>query len=232
MLRDVSGMRALVRCRSVDSIPRELSLWVDDRRFRILVVVESWEAAPPILLGEADDLRLGLASREDQDAFAARLNVARPSHPSTSGTAVLVPRVRSGTRLVSGVGDSSSFRGSSAPASGAKGGPLAPPLLMFGSTGGLGGPSIPGSSPAEGLASSSFPPLASAPLAVTTAAGEGGPAFPCIFASSSAKGETAHNRRSRRLATKRKGRTLTPILRAQDLLCRKHKLVKIAVSAA
>ncbi len=50
-------------------IPEVLSLIVEDRRFCIPIVVESWEAAEPILLGEEMDRRLGLSSREDQEEF-------------------------------------------------------------------------------------------------------------------------------------------------------------------
>ncbi len=39
-------------------------------------------------------------------------------------------------------------------------------------------------------------------------------------------------RRSKRLAAKQTGRARKPVFRAQDLLCRKHKLVRIAVTAA
>ncbi len=41
------------------------------------VVVEAWEEAAPILLGEAEDLRLGLLSRVEQDRFQGRLRAPR-----------------------------------------------------------------------------------------------------------------------------------------------------------
>ncbi len=68
-LDDVSCFRVLVRCRDVDRVPEALSLTVEDRRFRIPIVVESWEAAEPILLGEDTDRQLGLVTWEDQESF-------------------------------------------------------------------------------------------------------------------------------------------------------------------
>ncbi len=49
--------------------------------------------------------------------------------------------------------------------------------------------------------------------------------------SSSNSGEFSSKRRSVRLATKKKGSLRTALFRAQDLMCRKHKLVRIAVKA-
>ncbi len=46
------------------------------------------------------------------------------------------------------------------------------------------------------------------------------------------RGEQILKSRSKRLASKQKGRFRPVVFRAQDLLCRKHKLVKIAVKAA
>ncbi len=62
-----SGAR--VRCRNASVIPRVLYLTVEDRRFCVPIVVESWEKADPILLGEETDRRLGLSSLEAQEAF-------------------------------------------------------------------------------------------------------------------------------------------------------------------
>ncbi len=74
---DVSSFRALVRCSDVHRVPGSLDLWVEDRRFRVGVVVESWDDAVSILLGEDEDQRLGLLSRVDQDLFQERLSGPR-----------------------------------------------------------------------------------------------------------------------------------------------------------
>nr|CAD1821691.1 unnamed protein product [Ananas comosus var. bracteatus] len=66
---DVSFFRANVRCQDVHSIPEFIFLTVDDRRFRILVEIESWEDANPIFLSEDMDKRLGLETSEAQDWF-------------------------------------------------------------------------------------------------------------------------------------------------------------------
>ncbi len=68
-MEDVSASRVLIRCRDVNCIPEVLNLTVVDRRFRIPIVIESWEAAEPILLGEELDQRLGLTTAEAQNAF-------------------------------------------------------------------------------------------------------------------------------------------------------------------
>ncbi len=54
---------------------------VEDRRFNILIEVESWEDAVPILLGEPEDARLGLTTRANQEGFFGTL-VARPGRKS------------------------------------------------------------------------------------------------------------------------------------------------------
>nr|CAD1826001.1 unnamed protein product [Ananas comosus var. bracteatus] len=66
---DVSFFRARIRCQHVQVIPEAICLMVEDRRFRIVVEVESWEETNPILLREGLDRRLGLDSWEAQEAF-------------------------------------------------------------------------------------------------------------------------------------------------------------------
>ncbi len=68
-LRDLSCFRVQVRCQHVRIIPKRLTLMVEDRRFIIPVVVDSWEETCPILLGEVTDRRLGLDTAEEQDRF-------------------------------------------------------------------------------------------------------------------------------------------------------------------
>ncbi len=68
-LKDVSNFRICIRCQDVSSIPEFLNLTVDDRRFRIRIVVDSWEDAAPILLGEHLDQHFGLDSSEAQEDF-------------------------------------------------------------------------------------------------------------------------------------------------------------------
>ncbi len=65
-LKEVSSYRVCIRCVDVGSIPEVLNLMVEDRRFRIPIVVDSWEDASPILLGENLDHHLGLDSSEAQ----------------------------------------------------------------------------------------------------------------------------------------------------------------------
>ncbi len=195
-LRDVSGFRILVRCANVDSIPSFLSLWVEDRRFRVSVVVESWVAADPILLGEATDQRLGLTSREDQDLFAARMEAAPPAHPAISGGKGLLPSARSGQ---SGLGfyppEANTTLGPGGPPVGAS---RAPPTLQqipplsTGLAGDQGGPRVleyPLPSPEEGLDSSSFTPLVPSPAGhLGTIPQPGSLVDDCPSASSSARG--------------------------------------------
>ncbi len=71
-LRDVSLYRIRVRCQDVSSIPEVLLLTVDDRRFSIKIVVESWDVAAPIFLGENLDQHFGLDSIEAQEGFIQR----------------------------------------------------------------------------------------------------------------------------------------------------------------
>ncbi len=63
-LRDVSHYKICIRCPNVNHIPEVLNLTVDDRQFSIQIVVESWEDAAPIFLGENLDHHLGLDSLE------------------------------------------------------------------------------------------------------------------------------------------------------------------------
>ncbi len=91
-LRDVSCFRVLVHCGDVASIPSSISLWIEDRRYRVSVVVDSWEAADPILLREVEDRRLGLLSREDQDRFSALLG--SPRRQRGGGGILLPPKPR------------------------------------------------------------------------------------------------------------------------------------------
>ncbi len=74
--RDVSSYRVQVRCRDVRAILESLSLFVEDRRFIIRIEVVSSAVAPPILLGEATDRRLGLDSADAQAAFLKSSGVA------------------------------------------------------------------------------------------------------------------------------------------------------------
>lgn len=66
---DVSFFRVRVRCENVHCIPEFLNLMVVDRRFRIPIVVDSWEETNPIFLREDLDERLGLVMAEAQDNF-------------------------------------------------------------------------------------------------------------------------------------------------------------------
>nr|CAD1820598.1 unnamed protein product [Ananas comosus var. bracteatus] len=66
---DVSFFRARIRCQSVHRIPEILTLMVEDKRFQIPVVIESWEDANPILLGEGLDEHLGIETMDAQEAF-------------------------------------------------------------------------------------------------------------------------------------------------------------------
>ncbi len=68
-LQDVSFFRVQIRCRHFRSIPEVLNLFVEDRCFLVRIELESWEAACPILLVEADDRRLGLDTAEAQEGF-------------------------------------------------------------------------------------------------------------------------------------------------------------------
>ncbi len=68
-LQDVSHYRVCVWCQDVSIIPEVLHLTVDDRRFRIQTMLDSWEEAVPIFLGENLDHHLGLDSAEAQDEF-------------------------------------------------------------------------------------------------------------------------------------------------------------------
>ncbi len=89
---DVSNFRVLVRCRDADAIPATLLLTVVDRRFRISIEVESFEAAPPILLDETTDRQLGLDTWEDQVRFLktsgrrySKTSASVPSSQSSAG---------------------------------------------------------------------------------------------------------------------------------------------------
>ncbi len=73
-LRDVSHYRVQIRCQNVHLIPEELLLTVDDRRFRIPIVIESWEDAAPIFLGENLDRHLGIDTLETQEEFIRQTN--------------------------------------------------------------------------------------------------------------------------------------------------------------
>ncbi len=94
-MEDVSAFRVLVRCRDVNCIPEVLNLTVVDRCFRIPIVIESWEAAEPIVLGEEHDQRLGLTTVEAQNAFinltgfssvpAAATKITAPTHQVRRG---------------------------------------------------------------------------------------------------------------------------------------------------
>nr|CAD1823428.1 unnamed protein product [Ananas comosus var. bracteatus] len=68
-MADVSFSQACVRCQNVHSIPEDMILTVDDRRFRIPIEIESWEQANPILFSEELDDHLGIVSIETQNAF-------------------------------------------------------------------------------------------------------------------------------------------------------------------
>nr|CAD1818571.1 unnamed protein product [Ananas comosus var. bracteatus] len=66
---DVSFFRAYIRCQHVQNIPEVINLMVEDRRFKVLVEVESWEEANPILLGEDLDGHLGHDCVDAQESF-------------------------------------------------------------------------------------------------------------------------------------------------------------------
>ncbi len=87
MLREVSFYRANIRCNNFRDIPTSLLLRIDDRRFTILIEIESWEKANPILLDEVMDRRLGLDTVEDQNAFIRSTGFrAFPVTPDTGGS--------------------------------------------------------------------------------------------------------------------------------------------------
>ncbi len=92
----ISSFRVQVRCSDVSAIPSALALWVEDRKFLIQVVVDSWEAAEPILLGEVTDRRLGPETLADQDKFLASLGPSAgsrriPGQPCPSRSSGRVP---------------------------------------------------------------------------------------------------------------------------------------------
>ncbi len=66
---NVSFFRVNIRCQDVRGVPESLELMVEDRHFRIPIEIESWEEARPILLGEALDQHLDLVTSEAQDSF-------------------------------------------------------------------------------------------------------------------------------------------------------------------
>ncbi len=224
-LRDVSHYRALVRCDDVSLVPSALSLWVEDRRYCIRVVIDSLEGAQPILLGEAEDQRLGLTSWEDQQRFAPNFSSSnRPARPYSAG-------VRSHDH---GLGHPSPR---DAP----------PPSLLQADVEEI-SKGLPPSGilmPVEvcvALDAESFPPLAASSSASghfdqpgTSARGptEDVPSQ-VLLASNDLKvrGKTMPHHRSSRLAAKHKGRMKSTLYRAQDLLCRKHKFVRIAARAS
>ncbi len=101
-LAEVSYFRALVRCQDVHLIPEALSLMVEDRRFRIPIVVESWEIAKSIPLGEALDQHLGLSTREAQEEFIVktRFSSISAAKPASSAQA---PSLRRGSGVGGGL---------------------------------------------------------------------------------------------------------------------------------
>ncbi len=198
---DVSCFRVLVRCSSLAVVPSELTLWVEDRRFIVSVSVDSWEAAEPILLGEETDRRLGLTVREDQDAFAARMDSVLPGPSGGKGRLGSISR---GLGKLASLSGEAPPRGSGRISGGFIAVPYQPqqsPLLSSGSSGDQVDPLAVGLPPltlADGLELSAFPPLAPSPGVACSAQGDVGPSghfteqgssgVACPFASSSALG--------------------------------------------
>ncbi len=239
---------------------------VEDRRFTIPIVVDSWEETCPILVGEVSDRRLGLETAEVQDRFIKlsgfRRVLAAEGQPESS-----VRRSRSppGFRLV--LDDFPRLASTVFPPSVDSAlSPLEPGLTPSPTCCAI--PSTTGSSASSGsvrpktspipqVCHSASPPLASAQLATA-----GDPPTPqsglepspcagiCLapppleldlrlmdgalgpLVDHPVSGKSVAFRRSVRLAAKCRGSKKSSLSRAQDLMCRKLKMVRFSARAS
>ncbi len=250
-LRDVSHYKICIRCQNVNSIPEALNLTVEDRRFRIPILIDSWEETNPILLGENLDHRLGLDSMEEQEDFIRltgfnSIPVADPllhpraslvtEHGSSQWASQIIPTAS--WRL-----SDSDFPSLQSPAfscspcqprSAVSSALVDPPPRSLASL--LGDPPVSSGRQAPGIDSGPLP-VPSGVQAESSGAADGPSGLPEEWCLSLIKapcldlpalGSLLAHRLSPRLATKYKGIRKSSLVRAQDLKCKKLKMVRFA----
>ncbi len=250
----------LVRCQHYKIIPKTLSLLVEDRSFTVPIEIDSWEEANPILLGEDTDRHLGLDTAEAQDHFIKYSGfrcIPKAARLPGSSTGFSLdpedfPRLAPGFQPIASI-VAQPPPGPSFPP-GLTSGPAEATLPADSASSSTPAP-LPAPTPSTQVCDSVFPLLAPSLLAVDVAPPPPEDSEPCRLPGLGLSpplldlelrriisnvgplvdrpdpAMSATNRRSVRLAAKCRGAKKSSLTRAQDLMCRKLKMVRFSARA-